>query len=92
LRPSRSEMAAVARKRKVRLTVARRRRHCTVFPSTKSAVEVKGLGPLWVAIFGGAKPAYRRTATRLGYSASYVLSNSVTRGRPEDVMSTLSGA
>ena len=41
--------AAVARKRKNRLTVARRRRRCTVFPSTKSAVEVEGRSPYGVA-------------------------------------------
>jgi len=50
-----AKSAAVARKRKVRLTVARRRRLCTVFPSTKSAVKVEGQCPLWVANTGGAK-------------------------------------
>jgi hypothetical protein len=53
-------MHAVAGKRKVRLTVARRRRISTVFPNTKSAVLVEGLSPLWVAVLAAK-------AARLGY-------------------------
>ena len=41
----------------VRLTVARRRRRFTVFPSTKSAVVVEGRRPLWVANVGDSKTA-----------------------------------
>jgi hypothetical protein len=77
----------VACKRKVRLTVARRRRHCTVFPSTKSAVKVEGLGPLWVAKFGGLRPPVEVVQQNYAY-----LPKSVTRGLPEEVISTLSGA
>jgi len=46
----------VAGERNTRLTVARRRRLYTVFPSTKSAVIVEGQGPLWVRSFGSTKP------------------------------------
>ncbi len=48
--------AAVAGEQNARLTVARRRRLYTVFPSTKSAVIVEGQSPLWVTSFGSAKP------------------------------------
>ena len=64
--PQRS--AAVACKRKVRLTVARRRRLCTVFPSTKSAVKVEGPGPLWVAKIRRREAAVFGLPKKLGFT------------------------
>jgi len=49
--------ASVARERNIRLTVARRRRSFTVFPSTKSALMVEGQGPLWVSNCGDMSAA-----------------------------------
>jgi len=50
------KLATVAGEHYIRLTVARRRRCCTVFPSTKSAVGVKGQSPLRIANVGSARP------------------------------------
>jgi len=51
-----AKVATVTNEPYIRLTVARRQRFHTVFPSTKSAVVVEGRRPLWVASVGGTKP------------------------------------
>ena len=51
-----AKLATVTNELHIRLTVARRRRFFTVFPSTKFAVIVEGRRPLWVAHVGGTKP------------------------------------
>lgn len=61
-----------------RLTVARRRRLGTVFPSTKSAVNV---------VCGTAPQGW---GGRENTANSYVPDNTVTRGRPLACISTLS--
>jgi|GEM_PF-3934932 hypothetical protein len=53
--PSRGNMRHSDNEPYIRLTVARRRRYCTVFPSTKSAVEVEGRSPLWIKVVGSAE-------------------------------------
>ena len=81
------KLATVAGEHYIRLTVARRRRYCTVFPSTKSAVNVRGQSPLRIKDVGGARPPGRG-----GREDFYLFEKSVTRGRPEGVISTESGA
>ena len=62
------KLATVAGEHYIRLTVARRRRCCTVFPSTKSAVDGEGQSPLRVTDVGGTKPVNDRQAAGLGWT------------------------
>ena len=76
VRPLQSSLAAfpwrksatVAGEHYIRLTVARRRRYCTVFPSTKSAVDVEGQSPLRAKDVGGVGPVCDRQAAGLGWT------------------------
>ena len=81
------QRAAVVHGQNIRLTVARRRRICTVFPSTKSRL----------MSWGNARSEVRNRAAvgrrvEVDEDNSYLFANSVTRGRPAAVISTARGA